>query len=315
MSKKMLLIDADTFIVQSAAKEQILLCEATHEKSGRKKVWPSKTAFNNWLKENPKWENDTFTFNVIQEPVGTVANACHSMKQKITWLLDHTDCDDFRICIQGSGNYRKLRNAKFVNYKGQRGSKPLFCEDVFEYTKRKWKDKVVVSEGIETDDYICIQGWKYYQNGDQDSLLIAYCDKDLPQNIVGNMANYLQPEYNPFFNTPEMQYKGFWTSVLVGDQADNIPGIGSISEETRVKYGIRKNKDNACGPVSAGRILAGVESEKECAERVMEAYALRYPDDWKFRIDEMCFFLWLQRYDGDMFKFKSHVIDRLKIDC
>ena len=310
---KTLYIDADTFLVQAAAKERILLCESTHTPSGRVKIWPGKTAFNNWLKENSKWKKEEFSFKEIQEAVGEVRYACNTMKNKVEGLVDFAKCDDFRVCIQGTGNYRKLRNAKFVDYKGQRGEKPLFYQDVFDYTVKKWKDKVVISNGFETDDYLAKIGWEYYNSDRQDEILISYCDKDLPQNIVGNMLNYNYLDNGVFFNTHEMQYKGFWNSVLMGDVADNIPGILAIAEETRVKYGIKKCKDNACGKITAGRILADVQSEKECAERVMEAYRLAWPEDWKQRIDENCFFLWLQRHEGDMFKFKTHVIDRLNI--
>lgn len=52
----------------------------------------------------------------------------------------------------------------------------------------------------------------------------------------------------------------------------------------------------------------------ECVERVVEVYKASWPDDYKERLEDMCFFLWLQREEGDMFTWKTHVIERLGME-
>jgi hypothetical protein len=171
-----------------------------------------------------------------------------------------------------------------------------------------------VSNSIESDDYVVSTMWKWLREGKGAEIVCGAIDKDIPQNAVGLFINYRHLEDGVYYNSPEAQYKGFWTSVLVGDVADNIPGLSVLSEDTRNKYGIRRSKNDAIGPVAAGRILAGVESEKECVERVVEAYKASWPDDYKERLEDMCFFLWLQREAGDMFTWKTHVVERLGME-
>lgn len=307
---KTLIIDADTILYSSAAKEQINKCLAIHKKSGREKMFPSKTSFNEWLKESGKWTKDDFEFKSIPELVGETAYACSSVKKKVEAIVEASGCDDFQVCVQGTGNFRKERQAKFVAYKAQRTEKPLLFYDVLDYVIKKYKDKVRVSHGIETDDFITITAWDYLNNGKQDDLVIAAVDKDICQCSVGNMLNYFRLEDGIFFNTHEMQYKAFWTAVLVGDTADNIPGLLHVSDITKKQYGI---KTTGCGKVGAARILSDTVSEQDCAERVMEAYCRSWPEDWRERLEEMCFFLWLQRKQADMFTFKTHVLQRLGI--
>lgn len=312
MVDKTLYIDADTILYSSAAKEQILTCKATHLPSGRDKMFASKTAFNNWLKENEKWKNDEFSFESVPEIVGTKINAYSSVKKKIEAILEVVQPKDFIICVQGEGNYRKNYDSKFVAYKAQRITKPIFLPDVKDFVQRKYKDKCLLVEGKEVDDYVCTKAWEHFdQKGsvETSSVVVAFADKDIQQNSPGALFNYFHPEEGVFWNNVEDQYKGFWKSVLTGDAADNIMGVESLGEATRALYGI---KTKGCGPVAAGRILTGVSSEKEAAERVLAAYKESWPDDYLERLQDMCFFLWLQREEGQKFDLKNY-FDKLGI--
>ena len=311
MTHKTLYIDADTLLYSSAAKEQILTCKATHIPSGRDKMFASKTSFNNWLNENEKWKAEEFSFESIPEIVGTKINAYASVKKKIEAILEAVQPDDFLVCVQGEGNYRKQYVSKYVEYKGQRSSKPVFLPDVKDFVQRKYKDKCLLIEGKEVDDHVTTKAWEHFDpNGSvEDSpIVIGFCDKDVQQNSPGALFNYFHPEEGVFWNSVEDQYKGFWKSVLIGDVADNIMGVESLGEATRALYGI---KTKGCGPVAAGRILTGISSEKEAAERVLATYKESWPDDYLERLQDKCFFLWLQREEGDMFTWKTHVVERL----
>ena len=127
------------------------------------------------------------------------------------------------------------------------------------------------------------------------------------------MFNYLKPEEGIFWNTRKMQYKGYWGSCLTGDSADNIDGILRLSDETLRKYGIRKSKDNTCGKVAAAKIMADVKTEKEAAQRVVDAYKLAWPEDGVDRLSDMAFFLWLRKREGQIYSLREH-LDYLGVD-
>lgn len=317
MKEKILYIDADTLLYQAAAKEEINKCLATNTLNGKSKMFESKTAFNEWHKTSSQHPKEAYTFEVVKEQVGEAPFAFRSVRDKITNIVllaeEAYNCVDYRVCIQGKDNYRKYYKSDFVAYKGQRQEKPLLLADVQTYVKRKYGDRCVVVDGEETDDFICKTAWKHWnpEGSIEDSgVLISFVDKDIVQNSPGAMLNYMQLESGAFWNTLEMQYKGFWGSTLMGDAADNIDGILHLADETKKKYGI---KTGGCGKVAAARILSTVESEKDAAERVLEAYRLAWPDDYFQRLQDMCFFLWLRREDGEMFDLKKY-LDKLKVE-
>jgi hypothetical protein len=312
---RILYIDADTILYSSAAKEEINKCLATNTINNKSKLFESKTAFNEWHKEHSTHPKEVYTFKQEKELVGEISYACKSVRSKIEGIVEKAGCDDFRVCIQGVGNYRNEYISKYVDYKGQRAGKPLLYSDVFNYAVKKYKDKVIVTSGEETDDYLCKLAWKYWDSKhtiEDSPIVIGYCDKDIQQNCPSVLINYKKLEEGLFLNTHELQYKGFWKSVLIGDAADNIFGIVKLSDSTLKRYGIKKAKDNACGPVAAARIICAAESEKECAERVLEAYKLSWPDDYMERLQDMCFFLWLRREEDEMFDLKKY-FDKLGV--
>ena len=202
------------------------------------------------MKENERWKNDEFSFESVPELVGTKINAYSSVKKKIEAILEVVQPKDFVICVQGEGNYRKNYDSKFVAYKAQRITKPIFLPDVKDFVQRKYKDKCLLVEGKEVDDYVCTKAWEHFdQKGsvETSSVVVAFVDKDIQQNSPGALFNYFHSEDGIFWNSVEDQYKGFWKSVLTGDNADNIPGIEVLGEETRALYGI---KTKGCDPVS-----------------------------------------------------------------
>lgn len=304
---KLLLIDADTIIYSSAAKEEINKCYATNKNNGKSQMFPSKTAFNEWHKEYSKTPKEDYTFEVVKELVGETSYACSSVKNKINAIIEIVPHTDYKICIQGAGNYRMDYPAKYVDYKGQRGAKPLLFKDTYQYVLSKWNRNVIVIDNEEVDDFVCYNSWKDWNpkgNVEDSKLTLAFCDKDIWQNSVGALFNYNKPEEGVFWNTRKMQYTGFWTSCLVGDTADNIDGILLLGEDTKKKYGI---KTNTCGKVAGARIMSDVKSEKEAAQRVVDAYKEAWPDDGVDRLSDMAFFLWLRKREGQMYVLREHL--------
>lgn len=302
--KKILYIDADTILHASSAQQQANKCLARHRVSGREKIFLNKTEFNNWIKENPKWKKEDFEFEVVSELVGVAAFAFQSIRQKIDKIVEASGCEEYYVCIQGSGNFRNDYVSPHVEYKGHRVAKPLLFKECFDYTVKKYGDRCIVSSGIETDDFISIKAWESYnqalktRNKDDAPYIIAYIDKDLPANAPGWFLNYSKLDEGIWWNDKLSQARKFFTQVLIGDTADNIPGILQLSDETKKQYGIRTK---GCGPASAEKILGECQSEAEMANRVVEAYRSSHEHDWKQRLADNCFFLYLQRYGGDEF--------------
>ena len=135
-------------------------------------------------------------------------------------------------------------------------------------------------------------------------MVIAYVDKDIVANGRGFYLNYNKLEDGIFWNDALSQTNKFWTQVLQGDQADNIPGIEKVADVTKSLY---KLKSSGCGPKSAESILSGCQAEKEMAERVIDAYKASWPDNWMKRLQDNCFFLYLRRKGGEMFQLGEYL--------
>lgn len=312
MSEKLLLIDSDTILYAAASQQQLNKCLVTNLEQDRKKLFESKTAFNEWAKQNNR-DKSNYSFETVSSVKGEPRFAFQTIKQKIENIVAVSGCKDYRVCIQGEGNFRKFYKSDFVDYKGQRAVKPLLFQECFEYMEKKYKDKCVVSKGIETDDFVNIAAWQEYikakkaRNKDKAEIIVAYVDKDITSNGRGWYLNYNKLEEGIFWNNEFDQYKAFWTQVLVGDQADNIPGLEKLSDITRERFKIDKRGKDGVGPVAASKILNGLKTEKEMATRVWECYSASWEDDWWQRLQDNCFFLYLRRKEGEIFNFDDYV--------
>lgn len=298
-SDKLLYIDSDTLIYSSAAKEELNKCLAKHIPTGREKLFESKTEFNNWLRENSKWKKEDFEFIVVKElvnPEDGIRFACASFKQKVANIVEAVGAKDYFVCIQGEGNFRKTHPAKYVQYKAQRGEKPLLFQELYEWVKVKYKHRCIVVDGEETDEYVVRKIL--------DGHVGSACDKDLFANASGLFYNYMKPELGVFEWTDEQRWKKYWRQVLHGDAGDNVDGILTLAPIIKSKYGVTTK---GVGEATADKILNGCTSEKEAAERVLEAYLITYPEDGFERMAEMCFFLWMRRHDGEMFDLKNYL--------
>lgn len=324
MKRKLVYIDADTLLVSSAAKEEYTRCLATNITNGKSKLFENKTAFNKWIKDNPDKEKSNYSFEEVKEvkedDFDEVGNStprfsycCHSVKMKVEGIRRAADAKEVVVLIQGKDNFRKTHPSKFVDYKGQRSLKPLMLEELQKWTKNYYKEKCMVISGEEVDDFIVRKGWESFNSStsvNDAEVIISFCDKDIPANTCGSMLNYLHLEDGVFWNSPFEQQKAFWTQTLRGDECDNIDGILKLHQDTRDKYGI---KVTGVGPKTAEKLLAGCKDEKELAEVVLEAYMLSYPEDGFERLQDMCFFLWMRRYEGQMFSLKEH-LDKLGVN-
>lgn len=307
---KLLVLDTDTIVYSSAAMHQKNECNVIHKASGREKLFESKTSFNDWIKSQDKWAKDEFEFQTISSVVGETRFAFQSIKQKIENILEATECTDYKICIEGEGNFRKDFESKYVQYKSGRPPKPLLFEECREFVTKKYKSQLVEAVNRETDDVCNIYAWESYEKAvvskkkSSANVVLAACDKDLFANSRGLMYNYFKPEKGIFWNDGFQQSYNFATQLLTGDSADTIPGIEKLSDITRERFGI---KVKGVGPATAIKVLAECKTERDLAQRVYECYSAAWEEDWQDRLNENGFFLYLLRSSEDKWNMNRYL--------
>lgn len=183
-------------------------------------------------------------------------------------ILGDCETDEYEGYLSGESNFRKLL---YADYKANRNNirRPEWLQPVREFLVQEWKARL--TDGYEADDAIGI-AWR----GDG---VICANDKDFRQ-LPGRHYNFVTLQWETI-----SEYEAdlhFWCSMLIGDRADNIPGIPGI------------------GVTKSARVLSGLPSGS-MKERVFELYEqfdmdfhlnynllhiLRDEEEW-FKIEEL----------------------------
>ena len=79
-------------------------------------------------------------------------------------------------------------------------------------------------------------------------------------------------------------HKWFWTQMLWGDAADNIPGLPKHPDFPR-----------GVGEVAAAKLLAFADDDASAAQAVAQAYKAHWGDEWADRYAEQASLLWIRR--------------------
>lgn len=227
-------------------------------------------------------------FEIIQEREQVedlqVAKAAINNQIKKLCLLPWINFHKLKLVIGGCDtdedyepNFR-YEVAKSFPYKGRRGEKPIVFQELRKWFINKYKDNVVLAQGMESDDYLSV--FNYWCNDHNQNCVLIYLDKDLcgipnhwwfnytklkdvsPKELqerIENDSKFEQSETlhltNPIYIDKFTADYNFWTQILKGDMGtDNIPGL------------IGK------GSKFAEAALADCKTEKEMAEKVIEAY-------------------------------------------
>lgn len=184
---------------------------------------------------------------------------------------------------------------------------------------------VIVGHFHEADDLMCREQERCIKEG-IDSVLMSG-DKDLwmvqgkhacpKTGRMWEVKGYGKAEYREVGNVkPKLVGEGtswFWHQMVMGDKADNIPGLEKIANRTLDKYlplkGKKPRKAGAasCGEAKAVAMLKGVTSDKEAARRVGDAYKAYYGAQARERFFEQAYLLWMQRTEN-----KLDVVDFLQ---
>lgn len=310
------LVDADTILYSSSACIQSNEIEVTHKLSLRKKMFKNITTFREWLKTDVRGQHyleDDFVWETKPTLTEDVSHAMHLIKLKIKAIEDQPWCKDVKLFIGGDGNFRK---EIYPEYKAKRGAKPLAFYECKDFMVKKWKDKLVICDGVEAEDVVGWEATKAYEasrkakDKDVGAVVVCHVDKDVDM-ICGYHFNYQKPELGVEWVDSLTAYKSFCKQMLTGDRAtDNIPGVDKVTPEMKAEFGF---KTKSIGDVTAWKILDGIESEKELFAQVLKVYKMAYGDLWKEQADLTGKLVWIMREERKPFDLTKE-LKRLKIN-
>ena len=147
--------------------------------------------------------------------------------------------------------------------------------------------------GVEADDVIATLAEKF---GKDKKILISSPDKDLTQLVTSNIIQHNSMS-NEFFNEEYVLEKfGVGPNqisellALVGDKADNIPGITKVGNKTAAKWlnqhgsldNLLKHADEITGVVGEN-----LRNEKDCLKRNLFLVSLKKDLSFDLQIDEI----------------------------
>lgn len=297
-------IDADSILYQCAGVQDNSFYTLKHTKSGNSKKFKNKKEvvewIDNWVGDNPdKRSKEDFIIEKCKELSGSIESAINLFRVKVRSITDGISAvyniGSVFICLQGSTNFRKDLLSKWTVYKANRvEEKPLLFSSLHKSVIDSWGMQCIVSDYEETDDVVVRAG--------NAGNVVAFIDKDIVANTVGDLYNYNSGEL--FYNSDESRWRMFCTQMLIGDNSDNICGIGHLGESTKQFYGV---SNRGCGKVTAEKILSSVSSEKEAWVSIIAAYSDSHPDDWADRMRETSTFLWMCRTKGEKFSLDTYL--------
>jgi hypothetical protein len=158
--------------------------------------------------------------------------ACNNAKKIMNEILKNCETGDYELYLTSGdkSNYR-YKVATTLAYKANRKpeDKPVHYEVVREYLLTYWDAKVVYN--AEADDILALR------HRDEDTI-VATIDKDLKQ-IPGLYYNIGKKHINNI--TQRIADMSFYEQMLLGDTADNIPGLKRlmskrVGKETVIKW-------------------------------------------------------------------------------
>ncbi len=210
--------------------------------------------------------------------------------------------DHLAVCFDKGGS--DARNELFTDYKANRDETPdaiRVAVPIIEDILKAMKIPIMVKEGYEADDIIGTLAKKAEKEGYQTFMVTP--DKDFAQLVSDNIFMY-RPVFGGGYETwgiPEVQEKFEVeepTQVIdflgmMGDSADNIPGLPGVGEKTAKKFiaqfgsmeGLLENTDQL-----KGKMKEKVEGAKELGllSKQLATIMLDVPVEFDEKDFEMC---------------------------
>lgn len=303
------IIDVDTLIIHAALAGQRTNIKATGKNTGRSVTFSNRTElWGGWQKRDGGWLAETNVkraekgldpilpdvfeiediITLVEDQVaedGTVITpeivVKGRFKAKIEAITKQDWCKDFKICF-GTGKNFRYDIAQTQPYKSERALKPVLYDVVKEYMLWKYKDKMLIVDGVETDEIVTQEVWKAWLRSGRDfdklDSVATYIDKDISQYPLIRY-NFDKPEDGLVKITPLEAIKNLAVQCLRGDTIDTVPGLPALPDEMYKAYSLRKTK--GLGEVTAKGVVSSAQTPKEVFERVVGAYKGYYGEDVK----------------------------------
>lgn len=303
---KLAVCDWDTPIFKIASITQSNY-KAYHVETG--KFLGDWVAQKDFFKQNKDYTKTDVRFE--KEPEVITSYDVHKMAHKaisnnIKTTINNTMADDYLLVIQGEGNFR-TDIATIKPYKGNRPKdKPILLPELKEWTASNFKSEV--TQGEETDDVVAKYGWKALYDADYDEykagelVIMVHTDKDIDQ-VPGKHMNPDTGEI--YYIDMDTACYNFLYSVLLGDSADNIPGIEKMPKGCLKALGVSDKEMRGVGEVTAKKLLELGSGPEDWWMIVVWCYKAAYEERWLEVLTENCRLLYLRSEDDEMYDVES----------
>lgn len=221
---------------------------------------------------------------------GFPTGALHGWVRTMWWIEDQLKPDPMRVFFDLGGAQRQL--AIREDYKANRSETPPALEQQIPVLK-EWTRAMgyggIEKDGVEADDLIAAWARQWADRGE--SVTIVSADKDLAQLVDERISIMVPPPTaNPKlgwrrldpqgvedkFGLPASQIADYL--ALIGDTADNIPGIKGVGPKTAVKW-LRQYKNveaiiQHCGELQPKRFQQLIHAEQDVLRQNLEMTTL-----------------------------------------
>lgn len=227
------LFDFDIIAYRAAAAVEKRTVEVKHLRSGKTRIFKTRTEFKTFLKEKdyPYIETD-YEIKDIQTPE-PIENACQIVKRQVNSIKQEVQADYVEGYVGvGDTNFRLKLDLPEI-YKGKREDmlRPLLLNETKTYALSKFPGKLV--KRVEADDYLVIRFHEYEKAGK--TPVIITLDKDQKGCVGTRYYDWTQPDAQIIeipawgylsYNTEKKKVEGlglhfYCYQMLVGDNTDN----------------------------------------------------------------------------------------------
>ena len=218
----------------------------------------NKNDYNKWFKKQSPIDQTLIEYLSTEEqlPFSEAKKAMDGWLYELTKLAG---CDRRVLMLTKGGNCFRTHRATMKKYKGNRDNlvKPPYYNELREYLINELKAPVYSK--WEADDVACMSMTKCNANPAKYAILAAI-DKDLEQQ-EGRHINPNKKEEGVYVVSKLDGLKSFYKQMLMGDVADNIPGLKGVGAKSKHITNLMD-----CG------------TEMECFSLVWKAYQKAYGD-------------------------------------
>ncbi len=283
MTQRILIIDADLIAYRYAAANETRTINAKHLKSGREKIFKTRTELKTLLKsKDMEFKPEDYEIEDIQT-AASIRFALRNVKGIIQRLKDHTWADRAELYI-GTGKTFRHALALPTPYKDNRDDliKPLQLADVRRYMQVKHGAQLI--KGIETDDMITIRAYEELAKGNYP--IIVSADKDAQQSQGIEVLDFTQEEW---VGKVIPDVGSLWKVIIGKGPATDIKGDGLKFLAYQVLAGDKadtycgyKLSQISYGPAKAFKALENAKTEQEVLQVLISEFKRLYPEPFNY---------------------------------